>query len=84
MTKVKMVEWVEPHYYHDVQNPGKYPDNYVNRTLRVTAEDAVTLQKAKIALDNVVRKRSFVYDSDELALNDFVVERWGKIIEVEE
>jgi len=77
---VRYVEWIEPWHYHDISSP--HPaEVYINRTIRVTVEDAIKMQKANAAFENRKNNRHFTYKSDEMALNDFVVTCWGKIVE---
>jgi len=81
---IKYVEWVEPFHYYD-GNDTKVPTNkYITRIIRVTTEDAIILQKAKVAFNNKCYGRNFIYESDQKALDDFVIEHWGTIIEEEE
>jgi len=79
--KILMVEWCEPWHYHDVNEAPH--TKYINRVIRVTAEDAIIYQKAYVALENKVSNRTFEYKSDKEALDDFVIMNWGKLIEVE-
>jgi len=80
---MKMVEWVTKRYYYNSKSPEKYGESYILMTTRITAEDAIILQKSKMELENKVHNKTFNYESDEKALNDFVMENWGTIIEVE-
>ena len=65
----KYVEWVEPFW-------NEYPD--VPVILRLTVEDAIIVQKASLEKSG---NKTFKYESDEDALDDFVVIHWGNIVE---
>jgi len=80
----KYVEWVEPFHYHDENDTAVPANKYVPRVIRITTEDAIVLQKAKVAFNNKCYNKNFAYASDRMALDDFVIEHWGRIIEVQE
>jgi len=81
--KKKMVEWLTNRHYYNPNKPEGYEGDCVTVINRITTEDAIILQKAKMKLDNKIHNRGFCYESDEMALSDFIIENWGKIIEVE-
>jgi hypothetical protein len=83
LRKVIYAEWVEPFHYVDPSDPDNY-NKHVAIVKRITKEDAITLQKANVALDNKIKNRNFKYDSDEIAFEDFVITHWATIKEYEE
>jgi hypothetical protein len=64
----KYVEWEDPWY-----SPGELP---VHVTNRMTVEHTINLQKNKAA------KGGHTYDTDEQALDDFLVVYWASIVEI--
>ena len=68
-TMTKWVEWSEPMDAHGVYN----------KVCRVRYEEAVLFQR-KYAME----VHGHVYDSDEIAAEDFLTNHWGWIKEYEE
>ncbi len=63
----KYVEWVEPYDEHCD----------ITQILRLSVEDAIKAQKRSANIRNPL----FEFDSDERALEDFIVVHWANIVE---
>lgn len=64
----KYVEWIEPFDYQRANSPVQ--------VCRVSVDELIPYRKAYM-----LEVHGFVYDSDEELVQDFVCERYGKIVE---
>jgi hypothetical protein len=68
---MRIVEWIEP--YHSCPD-GSYLGTL---TCRLPVEVAIASRK------EMVKGTDFTYESDEQALDDFIVVHWAKVIDID-